>query len=41
MDYVTRRRRIKTEDEANAVAVALGAEFIKFITALAILYQDE
>ena len=34
-------RRIKTEEKAKVVAAVWGREFIQFITALAILHQND
>ena len=35
------RRRIYTEEKAKVVAVVWGREFMKFLSALAILHQDD
>ena len=36
----TQRRRIETEGKAKVVASVLGAEFVKFLAALAVLYRS-
>ena len=38
--YHSHRRRINTEEKAKVVTAALGAELIKFLAALAILYPN-
>ena len=41
--YIELRRRIKTEEKAKVIAAVRGGggEFIKFLVAQSILYQDD
>ena len=39
--YLSHRRWINTEEKAKVVSAAWGAEFIKFLAALAISHQDD